>query len=953
MADRSVSVKLLADIDGFVRGMDQAKAKARDVAQAVEQHAAKNAQAYQTVGAGLLTVGTLAAAGIGLAISKYVEFDAQMSAVQAATGESAANMEILRQTALDFGASTVFSATEAAGAIEELAKAGLTTSQIVGGALAGALDLAAASGISVASAAETTATTLNQFQLEGEEATHVADLLAAGAGKAQGGVEELSAALAQSALVSSQMGLSVEDTTGALAMFASAGLLGSDAGTSFRNMLLRIANPTKEAATLMDELGLSFYDANGEFVGMESVAGQLSTQMSTLTQEQRDAAMATLFGADAIRAANVLYQEGAQGVTDWTAAVDDQGYAAEQAAARLDNLKGDIEALGGAFDTLLINMGEHGDGPLRFLVSGLTDVVDGFNELDPVAQGAITTLGLATAAIGLTGGAALLALPKIAEFKTALATLNVTAATTRTALSSTAAVLGGPWGVGIAAASSGLLLVNEAQRAANLSAEEWVATIREASDATDLFTAANREWVAGAEMFRDLAPSVTFDFVDDLEKIPQILDRATAMNDNFWESFNAAENVGLEVGGFTQELSRIDTHLGQMDFETVVDGFEMLASSMNLNEEQTVQLLDLMPNVREAIIEQANALERNVLAADGSVSTAELLEFAQEDLGEATEDATTYIEAQEEGLDELRQAFEEVTGVVFDLTDAQVDVEQGWDDLTQLISDLTGELYEGQAAVVGTGDAWNLADQAGRDAYETIRDQIYGMNDLMVTAQENGASHEELSRIYSSNRDRLVDVMVQMGWNRSEAKAYVDQLLATPEDISTAVNLDTSAAEAALTAFVTKRRVVVVDVDVNGMPSGTIVRPGQVGRFADGGRIPGYAPGYDDRIGFLRDGTVVGLGGGEYIVPTLATDRYLPYLEAMRAGTFKGYANGGLLSSPTYSPAPVINIAAPSGAGGDGLSIGQITFQADGSRLQPQIDSVMHAFRTYHRGGRR
>ena len=151
----------------------------------------------------------------------------------------------------------------------------------------------------------------------------------------------MSGALSQSALVASQMGLSVEDTTGSLAAFASAGLMGSDAGTSFRSMLMRLQNPTDEAAEAMSALGIAAYDANGEFVGIDAIAGQLQQSMKNLAPAQRDAAMATLFGADAVRAANILYNEGEEGIRGWIAAVDDQGYASEQAEARLDNLKGD------------------------------------------------------------------------------------------------------------------------------------------------------------------------------------------------------------------------------------------------------------------------------------------------------------------------------------------------------------------------------------------------------------------------------------------------------------------------------------------------------------------------------------------------------------------------------------------------------------------------------------
>ena len=147
--------------------------------------------------------------------------------------------------------------------------------------------------------------------------------------------------------MASLTGLSIEETTGALAAFASAGLIGSDAGTSFKSMLQRLTPQSLEAKNLMDELGISAYDAGGNFVGLEGFAGNLQAALKDLTPEQRNSALATIFGSDAVRAASVIYEEGAAGVASWTAAVDDSGFAAEQASAKLDNLKGDYEAFMG------------------------------------------------------------------------------------------------------------------------------------------------------------------------------------------------------------------------------------------------------------------------------------------------------------------------------------------------------------------------------------------------------------------------------------------------------------------------------------------------------------------------------------------------------------------------------------------------------------------------------
>ncbi|WP_315638520.1 phage tail tape measure protein, partial [Microbacterium paraoxydans] len=356
MAERAVKVRLSAVVADYEKSMRDAANATATVGTEAEKLAQKK-QAFQQLGATGLTMGALLTAGLAAATKASMDFDAQMSNVQAATHETAANMGLLRQAALDAGESTVFSATESAQAIEELAKAGVSTKDILGGGLAGALDLAAAGGLDVATAAGIAATSLQQFNLEGSDMAHVADLLAAGAGKAMGDVSDLSQALNQSALVAKQTGLSIEETTAGLAAFASAGLLGSDAGTSFKTMLQALNPTSAQAATLMEKYNLQAYDAQGNFVGLSEYAGRLKEGLSGLSTEQQNATLKTIFGADAVRAATVLYQQGAEGIEKWTDEVNDQGYAASTAAMRLDNLKGDVEALGGAFETALIDTG--------------------------------------------------------------------------------------------------------------------------------------------------------------------------------------------------------------------------------------------------------------------------------------------------------------------------------------------------------------------------------------------------------------------------------------------------------------------------------------------------------------------------------------------------------------------------------------------------------------------
>ncbi|AYN57807.1 tail length tape measure protein [Arthrobacter phage Eileen] len=415
MATRSISIALEAKVQGFVSGLRTAQQAANDFGRRSAEFAKNHEQDMDRVGkAGMLMGGGLLA-GVGVAVKSFMDFDKAMSEVQASTHETAGNMDMLRDAAIRAGADTAFSAAEAANAIDEMAKAGVSTSNILGGGLAGALSLAAAGSMGVGDAAELAATAMTQFKLQGQDLPHVADLLAAGAGKAQGSVSDIGMALKQSGLVADMFGVSIEETVGSLAAFASAGLVGSDAGTSFKQSLLMLAKPSKEAQATLDELGISTHDVNGKFVGMANLAGQLKEKMGPLTDAQRQQAMATIFGADAIRVANALYDQGADGIAAWTDKVNDAGFAAETAALKQDNLAGDFEKLTGSIDSVFIKSASGANGALRGLVQSAEDFVDSIGSIpEPVLQAGLGIAG-ATGLVLLAGGAFTSTVPKIME----------------------------------------------------------------------------------------------------------------------------------------------------------------------------------------------------------------------------------------------------------------------------------------------------------------------------------------------------------------------------------------------------------------------------------------------------------------------------------------------------------------------------------------------------------
>lgn len=439
--DHVIDVKVKADTTGLSKGLTDAEQGLSKAGQGFSKYgteaekASKQSQGFmeknkshmETVGKGAAIMGGAILAGIGVAIAAYSEFAGRMAQVQSLSHASAGEMDVLTKSALTMGTAFGLSANDVADAEIELVKAGVSVKDMIGGALPGALALAAAGQINVGKATEIATIALTQFNLKGKDVPHIADLLAAGADKALGGVSELGDGLKQGGLIASQFGLTIDDTVGTLSAFANAGLMGSDAGTSMKTMFLSLASPSKQAQKALDEYKISAYDSKGAFVGVTDLAGQLHDKLGNLTDAQRNAALSTIFGTDAMRAASVLMKEGRDGIQKWIKDVNDQGFAAAQAAGKMNSLQGDFKKLQAAVETGMIQMGSAADGSLRPLVKGITDAITAFNKMDPAAQGAVLTVAAVTGGVLLLVGGLLTVIPKIYDSVQAIQALRTAA----------------------------------------------------------------------------------------------------------------------------------------------------------------------------------------------------------------------------------------------------------------------------------------------------------------------------------------------------------------------------------------------------------------------------------------------------------------------------------------------------------------------------------------------
>ena len=293
---------------------------------------------------------------IGESLSMAGDYEQAMNVMQAQSGATAEQMAQVSATARALGADLSLPATsavDAGKAMLELSKGGLSVEQSMAAAK-GTLQLAAAAETDVATAANITTGALQAFGLAGSQAGMVADILANAANISRASITDMAQGFQQGAFAFHAAGQGADDLAASLAILSNVGLSGSDAGTALKNALQRLFKPTKEAAGVMRELGFNAYDAQGNMLPMRDLIGSLDTALEGMTQQERNAALGTIFLSDGMKAMIPLLEKGEDGFDKTKAAINRHGTAAELAAAQMKGMKGAAAGLQSQVETLAL-----------------------------------------------------------------------------------------------------------------------------------------------------------------------------------------------------------------------------------------------------------------------------------------------------------------------------------------------------------------------------------------------------------------------------------------------------------------------------------------------------------------------------------------------------------------------------------------------------------------------
>lgn len=413
--DGSIRIDTSIDTSGFNEGISKVSGTASEKLDKVSASADKVGSSTSTAGSKFSDAGekmskTGAKMTLGLttplvalgrsAVKTGADFEDTMSQTAGALNIPMSQMSGMRSLALKMGADTQFSAKEAGEAMVELAKGGLTEAQIKGGALKATMDLAASSGMELGNSANVVVQAMGAFGLSADKSSVAANALAGAAAASSTDVEPLTQGLAQCGAQAHLAGWNIQDTTAVLGMFADKSIQGADAGTSLKTMLQRLSAPTGAAAKLMKAYGINVRNSNGTMKSASEIAQILHDKLGKLAPAARDAAIQTIFGSDASRAAAAMMNSGAAGIAKYTKATHDQTSAARLAASQQGDTNKALEQMSGSLETAGIGLSTILNPAIRGVSTVIKNLADGFTTLPGGAQKAIAVVASIAAATG-------------------------------------------------------------------------------------------------------------------------------------------------------------------------------------------------------------------------------------------------------------------------------------------------------------------------------------------------------------------------------------------------------------------------------------------------------------------------------------------------------------------------------------------------------------------------
>jgi TP901 family phage tail tape measure protein len=735
MADilASVSVVLGAEISGFRAAMANAR---RELSGLV-----KFSEGLKDIGTSLTQYVTLPVAALTAASLKVGgDFQAAFNRVQAATQATGADLAALRQKAqgIALDPNLQFSSVQAAQALENLAKNGASTRDILGGAVDATTALATATGAQLAVAADITTDVMNNFGRSAQEAAGLVSNITGATVASKFSIDDYRQALGQAGAVAGQLGASFEDFNTALSLTSSGFSSGSDAGTSFKTFLQRLVPQSKEAAAAMEKLGLNFFDAQGKLLPLRDVAGLLQKSFAGLSDQAKNTFGTQIFGADSIRTALLLAKAGSAGFDEMAASIGKVN-AAAQGAILNQGFTGGLEAFKSAAEGLGQAVADSGllaffDGLLRrgaALAASLAQLNPTVLATGTVLAGLAAAVGPVAVALGTLGAALPAIRAGIVEVKAATLLLQNNMVVLRGAL---AAVLS-PTGAIVAA----LVTLGAVIYAANTEGQRAYETFQKQVQAT---RALDGSLTPLLDRYDTLKSKTTLSAAEQ-EELRSVVQQVTAIMPEAGTKID-------EYGNFI-DLAASKARKAVSTFQGLDKAFAL--SSLPAARTQLKEL-----ESQYAFLQRAAAQVNETGKLNGVALSSLGAKGAAENIGYLRQDIAKVGEALEKQRKQVKD-FEEAAGLLGNtiggplkqaLTDADIALKFFGASLgdaakkTGLLADLEARLKTAKDARPGLSTEKDIAASNALEA--SLEQQIKRLNDLGNAQRENAKAFRDLGR---------------------------------------------------------------------------------------------------------------------------------------------------------------------------------------------------------------
>jgi TP901 family phage tail tape measure protein len=400
-------VELYLQDNKFTRGLAVAEKQLRSwggkVSTALSKIPKDLGSTISAAGTKMLALSASMAVPLGASVKAFANVQTELAKLQAAANPTADELDRIRKAVNDISKATGTGPAQVAGAFTELLKAGTDVRTALGGAAETVVKFAKVAEMDAASAAVLVSDALHIFGKEGLNAAQIVDILAQSADASSIGINDVSQSFAMASAVAGAAGIKLKGLAAAIGILGNMGLKGSAAGTSLKTMLLALAAPSNTAAAAMAKYGIETRDATGQLKDFRGIVTELTQKLGNLDAASRDAALKDIFGANAIRPALILMQQGVAGWDKFTSAMAGANGVGEKFDILMNTTAGSMERMWAAVQRAGAAIGEALAGPLTEFAQWVESTAGMMGQWVSQHEEAVVTVAKLTAGLAALG----------------------------------------------------------------------------------------------------------------------------------------------------------------------------------------------------------------------------------------------------------------------------------------------------------------------------------------------------------------------------------------------------------------------------------------------------------------------------------------------------------------------------------------------------------------------